>query len=114
MLNSRGVIYIFGIFDENPYPVNDRNFGATMRMLKFSEEYHQTTALRYDPQTAIRQFSAGRFHILGLTDDGRVWSWGSDVGRLVRSSEDEAIPMKEVTRVAAGEFLLHCNLELEN
>lgn len=52
--------------------------------------------------------------MLGLTDDGRVWSWRSDVGRLVRSSEAEAIPMKKVTRVAAGEFLLHCNLELEN
>lgn len=114
MLNTRGVIYIFGILDENPFSVDKRGFGSTMRMLKFSKEYHQTTASRYDPQTAIRQFSAGRFHMLGLTDDGRVWSWGSDVGRLVRSSEAEAIPMKKVTRVAAGEFLLHCNLELEN
>ena len=114
MLNSRGVIYIFGIFDEVLVPLDDRSFGATMRMLKFPEEYHQTTASRYDPQTAIRQFSAGRFHMLGLTDDGRVWSWQSDVGRLVRSSNHEAIPMKEVTRVTAGEFLLQCNFELEH
>lgn len=113
MLNSRGVIYILGLFDESLGPSDDRSSGAAMRMLKFPEEYHQTTASRYDPQTAIRQFSAGLSHVLGLTDDGRVWSWASDVGRLIRSS-DEAIPMREVSRVAAGEFLLQCNLELEN
>jgi SCF-associated factor 1 len=29
----------------------------------------------YEPSTAIRQFSAGRSHILGLSDDGKIWSW---------------------------------------
>lgn len=30
---------------------------------------------RYDASTAIKQFSSGRAHILGLTDSGRIWSW---------------------------------------
>lgn len=29
----------------------------------------------YEPSVAIRQFSAGRAHILGLSDDGKIWSW---------------------------------------
>lgn len=110
MLNSRGVIYILGSFTEILGPSDDRGSGAAARMLKFPEEYHQTTASRYNPQTAIRQFSAGVSHVLGLSDDGRVWSWESDVGHLVWSSDDEAIPTRKVSRVAAGEFLLQCNL----
>ncbi|KAK3061568.1 hypothetical protein LTR53_019733, partial [Teratosphaeriaceae sp. CCFEE 6253] len=30
---------------------------------------------RNDPSTAIQQFSAGRAHVLGLSDSGRIWSW---------------------------------------
>lgn len=30
---------------------------------------------RYEPSTAIRQFSAGRAHILALSDSGRIWTW---------------------------------------
>ncbi len=30
---------------------------------------------RYDSSTAIKQFSCGRAHILGLTDSGWIWSW---------------------------------------
>ncbi|KAF3031771.1 hypothetical protein E8E12_001985 [Didymella heteroderae] len=29
----------------------------------------------YEPSTAIRQFSAGRSHILALSDNGKIWSW---------------------------------------
>jgi len=29
----------------------------------------------YDPATAIGQFSAGRAHVLGLSDSGSIWSW---------------------------------------
>lgn len=32
-------------------------------------------AERYDVYTAIRQFSAGRSHVLGVADSGRIWSW---------------------------------------
>lgn len=30
---------------------------------------------RYEPATAIAQFSAGRSHILALSDSGRIWHW---------------------------------------
>lgn len=30
---------------------------------------------RYEPATAIKQFSAGRCHILALSDSGYLWSW---------------------------------------
>jgi len=30
---------------------------------------------RYDASTAIRQFSAGRTHVLAISDSGRIWSW---------------------------------------
>lgn len=102
MLNSSGVIYIFGAFDVSLGPFRD---GSTaMRMLQFPEQYRQTTASRYDPRTAIRQFSAGRYHLLGLTDDGSVWSWTSDVGCLIRSSDGEEMLNRQATRVTAGEF----------
>ncbi|KAJ4990135.1 hypothetical protein SVAN01_04416 [Stagonosporopsis vannaccii] len=29
----------------------------------------------YEPSVAIRQFSAGRSHVLGLSDNGKIWSW---------------------------------------
>lgn len=114
MLNSSGVIYIFGSFDGSLSPFRDGILGTAMRMLKFPEQYPQTTASRYDPRTAIRQFSAGRYHILGLADDGSVWSWTSNVGCLIRFSGGEEMPKRQFTRVTAGEFQLKDNLELEN
>ena len=72
MLNSSGVIYIFEAIDVSPRPFRDGILGNAMRILKFSEQYRQTTASRYDLRTAIRQFSAGRYHMLGLADDGSV------------------------------------------
>lgn len=114
MLNSSGIIYIFGAFDVSLHPFRESILSTAMRMLKFPEQYRQTTASRYDPRTAIRQFSAGRYHLLGLTDDGSVWSWTSDVGCLIRSPEGEEIPKRQATRVTAGEFQFKDNLELEN
>ena len=32
---------------------------------------------RYDSSTAIKQLSAGRSHVLALSDSGRIWSWWS-------------------------------------
>lgn len=105
MLNSSGVIYIFGRIDASLGPFRDGfMMTAEMRMLEFPKPYCQTSASRYDPRTAIRQFSAGRYHLLGLTDDGSVWSWTSDVGCLIRSSDGEEMLHRQVTRVTAGEF----------
>lgn len=32
---------------------------------------------KYNAQTAIRQFSAGRAHVVGLSDAGNIWSWNN-------------------------------------
>jgi SCF-associated factor 1 len=37
--------------------------------------YGATLGAYEEPTVAIRQFSAGRTHILGLSDSGRIWSW---------------------------------------
>lgn len=102
MLNSSGVIFIFGSFNASlGGPFRD---GIAMRPLEFPPQYRQTAASRYDPRTSIRQFSAGRYHLLGLSDDGSVWSWTSDVGCLIRSSDGEEMLNRQATRVTAGEF----------
>ena len=43
--------------------------------LHFPPGYPITSKGRYEPATAIRQFSTGRSHVLGLADNGKVWMW---------------------------------------
>jgi SCF-associated factor 1 len=44
--------------------------------LRFPAAYHSAALAPYhEPTTAIRQFSAGRQHILGLSDSGKIWTW---------------------------------------
>jgi SCF-associated factor 1 len=44
--------------------------------LRFPAAYHSAARAPYhEPTTAIRQFSAGRQHILGLSDSGKIWTW---------------------------------------
>lgn len=92
---------MFGAFDGSLSPFRS---STAMIMLQFPEQYRQTIASRYDPRTAIRQFSAGRYHLLGLTDDGSVWSWTSEVGFRIWSSDGEGMFNRQATRVTAGEF----------
>jgi len=63
----------------------------------------------YDPSTAIRQFSAGRSHVLGLSDGGRIWSWNNidSPGYSVKFididlTEEETANTTKVTKVVAG------------
>ncbi|KAK5117734.1 hypothetical protein LTR85_008709 [Meristemomyces frigidus] len=78
LLTAKGALYTVGALD-----------GASFNPRR--QPYMQTamtwpTALRYPPgfvrpserhdaSTAIRQFSSGRSHVLGLSDSGRIWSW---------------------------------------
>ena len=45
--------------------------------LRFPAGYPSTAteSQYYEPSVAIRHFSAGRSHILGLSDNGKIWSW---------------------------------------
>lgn len=49
----------------------------TLASLRFPAGYpaSATESEFNEPAITIRQFSAGRSHILGLSDDGKIWSW---------------------------------------
>ena len=53
--------------------------------------------------SGIRQFSAGRCHVLGLDDNGCVWSWvRNDRSGALLSFQDSLASSRQVTRVVAG------------
>jgi SCF-associated factor 1 len=57
-------------------PVLSGNDARGPQPLSFPAAYHSAaSAPYYEPTTAIRQFSAGRQHILGLSDSGKIWTW---------------------------------------
>lgn len=66
VLNDRGVLWTVGVID------GERDWGQNSDMvcLTFPFTLNNTGA-----HIAIRQFSSGRAHILGLSDDNAIWSW---------------------------------------
>jgi SCF-associated factor 1 len=73
LLTSKGTLHSVGILD------GGRVFAAVGRLnpLGFPAGFpsSSTDAQYEEPTIAIRQFSAGRSHILALSDSGRIWSW---------------------------------------
>jgi SCF-associated factor 1 len=59
LLSSQGHLYSVGVLDEDQHgrPVD------------------RLTRLEYRSKVAIKSFSAGRKHVLGLDEEGYVWSW---------------------------------------
>lgn len=72
LLTSRGQLHSVGVLDGMQVR-QGRTSG--LRPLSFPPGHTQPSDNRYDPFTAIRQFSSGRYHILGISDSGRIWSW---------------------------------------
>lgn len=74
LLNSIGQLYAVGVF-------NGLRFGhdseERLRRLKFPPGWPQSGGGRYEPTTAIKQYSCGRTHVLGLSDSGKLWQWRS-------------------------------------
>jgi SCF-associated factor 1 len=75
VLTSKGTLHTAGVLDGQRIlytnPASDR-----LHTLQFPPAYHSSATAAYEePTTAIRQFSAGRSHILGLSDSGRMWAW---------------------------------------
>lgn len=95
------MIYGFGIFTGVGEGSN-----VGIRRLHFPPAYPPTTASRYESSTAIRQFSAGRAHVLGLADNGSVWHWQRYTATRVQLSA-VGILEANVTRVVAGELQNH-------
>ena len=94
-------MFIFGILEGLSFRSDPP---TQLRQLNFPLGYPVTTKDRYEPSTAIRQFSTGRSSVLGLSDDGKVWSWTgetSDSGVSVKSFHVDMIE-HQVLEVQAG------------
>ena len=80
----------------------DRNRATSQaKRLTFPSAYPPSTKDRHEPSTAIHQYSTGRAHILGLSDDGKVWQWNNEEARLIKPLHVD-VTQKVVTRVVAG------------
>lgn len=97
MLNSIGAIYMYGILDQR------LGRQADLRRLSFPPAFPITTKARYEPSTAIQQYSTGRSSVLGLSDDGKVWMWESDMGFQIKLAHVDMVGNK-VDRVVAGKL----------
>ncbi|KAF2705928.1 RCC1/BLIP-II [Pleomassaria siparia CBS 279.74] len=77
LLTSKGTLHTTGVLDGQSnlhIPGRDGPYGP--QPLRFPTAYHSAAcAPYYEPTTAIQQFSAGRQHILGLSDSGKIWTW---------------------------------------
>ena len=93
---------MLGTFNGLPFSAL-RNY--EMRRLEFPAAYPPTTKRRYEPSTAIRQYSTGRSSVLGLADDGKVWMWEQHTGFQVKPVHVDLLENK-VERVATGESYL--------
>ena len=96
-LTSIGAIYMFGVFNGERLQWAD----SSLKRLIFPAAYPQTTKYRYEPSTAIHQYSTGRSSVLGLADDGKVWMWQSNVGFQVKPMHID-LGRHSVKRVVAG------------
>ncbi|KAF2873558.1 regulator of chromosome condensation 1/beta-lactamase-inhibitor protein II [Massariosphaeria phaeospora] len=72
LLTSRGALYTAGVLDGMRI-IHDSNSDDGPQPLRFPNPVGYPYSLA--PETAIRQFSSGRSHILGLSDSGKIWSW---------------------------------------
>lgn len=82
-----------------------RRGNSELRRLEFPAAYPPTTKYRYEPSTAIRQYSTGRSSVLGLADDGKVWMWEQDTGFQVKPVHVDLVENK-VERVVTGKSYL--------
>ncbi|KAL0262851.1 hypothetical protein SLS55_001825 [Diplodia seriata] len=73
LLTSKGVLYSVGAIDGLTFTADQ---ARVLAPLKYPAGFPRSID-RYDPSTAIKQFSSGRSHILGLSDSGKIWSWHS-------------------------------------
>lgn len=83
---------------------------TSLRRLEFPPAYPPTTNARYEPSTAIKQYSTGRASVLGLADDGKVWMWESDMGFQVKPMHVDLVENRVKSVVAGG---LHMYSEIE-
>lgn len=106
LLNSIGALFHIGDFDGlrwAPAETQERS----LKQLTFPAGYPPTTKARYDPSTAIKQFSVGRTHVLGLADDGKIWYWARKEAFQIKLLYVD-LTRDNTHRVVAGIFKLLC------
>lgn len=78
LLTAKGVLYTVGLIDGLQFYVRLAHRAQTShqspRPLRYPTGMPQPKD-RYDPATATKQFSAGRSHVLALSDSGMIWTW---------------------------------------
>ncbi len=75
-MNSRGALFCCGRLDGLHLRRTDLPEKRGLQPLLFPPGYPHPKD-RYDPVTAIAQFSSGRSNILGLSDSGVIWLWAN-------------------------------------
>jgi SCF-associated factor 1 len=93
VLTSDGKLFTVGILDA----ANAQRTGEPVVQLTQLQKFGQFQV------TGVRQFSAGRCHVLGLDDDGYVWSWDNaqQAGSLL-SFQNSLGFARQIKRVVAG------------
>lgn len=69
LLTDDGIIYTVGVLNG----MAQWNARDELTPLEFDELTNEMPK----EHTTIKQFSSGRRHVLGLADDGTIWSWGN-------------------------------------
>ncbi|KAI9783918.1 MAG: hypothetical protein M1835_003686 [Candelina submexicana] len=116
LLSSKGALYCCGRLDGLHFWRDDVAETPGLEPLLFPPGYPNPKD-RYDPVTAIAQFSSGRSNVLGLSDSGRIWLWANVADPAVhvrflhldsnhteeaRSSTQSSNLTKRVLKVVAG------------
>ncbi|KAJ8108857.1 hypothetical protein OPT61_g7877 [Boeremia exigua] len=75
LLTANGALHTAGILDGQVTAASNARISPLTFPAGFSYSVNSPEAC--EPSIAIRQFSAGRSHILGLSDNGKIWSWNN-------------------------------------
>lgn len=101
MLNAKGVVYVVGVVDGRDAFQRVPIHGAPKPLT-----YPSIVASRSnvgDSNTAIRQFSTGRQHVLAITDSGCIWSWANadQPGLHVDLSHHDVLELANISKRGA-------------
>lgn len=73
LLTAEGKLHTAGVLDGQTTLASQDRIAPLTFPTAFM--YSANDSESYEPSVAIREFSAGRSHILGLSDNGKIWSW---------------------------------------
>jgi SCF-associated factor 1 len=95
VLNDKGVLMTAGILNG----MAQYGFQGQLMPMIYPPGFPQPIE-RYDPSVALREFSSGRTHILGLSDSGIIWSWSVVQQPAVQIKFHNITPIESATSAA--------------